>query len=164
MNSQTAKDITGFRSYLPDALRLRFDEQLSVRAIALQLGLSHSTIHNLFQRFNASGITWPLPESLSVAQLDAILYANRKKELPDDPQISESTWRKERRTSYSREFKIRLVKQALQPGAVVARIAREHNINDNLLFNWKRLYEEGLLNDEDLQECQAVPVAITETL
>ncbi|EFN0949156.1 IS66 family insertion sequence element accessory protein TnpB, partial [Escherichia coli] len=24
MNSQTAKDITGFRSYLPDALRLRF--------------------------------------------------------------------------------------------------------------------------------------------
>ena len=163
MNSQTAKDITGFRSYLPDALRLRFDEQLSVRAIALQLGLSHSTIHNLFQRFNASGITWSLPESLSVAQLDAILYANRKKELPDDPQISESTWRKERRTSYSREFKIRLVKQALQPGAVVARIAREHNINDNLLFNWKRLYEEGLLNDEDLQECQAVPVAITET-
>ncbi|EFJ2808011.1 IS66 family insertion sequence element accessory protein TnpB, partial [Escherichia coli] len=51
MNSQTTKDITGFRSYLPDALRLRFDEQLSVRAIALQLGLSHSTIHNLFQRF-----------------------------------------------------------------------------------------------------------------
>ena len=45
------------------------------------------------------------------------VYANRKKELPDDPQISESTWRKERRTSYSREFKIRLVKQALQPGA-----------------------------------------------
>ncbi|MGJ3305411.1 IS66 family insertion sequence element accessory protein TnpB, partial [Escherichia coli] len=24
MNSQTAKDITGFRSYLPDALRLKF--------------------------------------------------------------------------------------------------------------------------------------------
>ena len=99
MNSQTTKDITGFRSYLPDALRLRFDEQLSVRAIALQLGLSHSTIHNLFQRF------------------DAILYANRKKQSPDDPQISESIRRKERRTSYSREFKIRLVKQALQPGA-----------------------------------------------
>ncbi len=94
MNSQTTKDITSFRSYLPDALRLRFEEQLSVRAIAQKLGLSHSTIHNLFQRFNASCITWPLPESLLVAQLDAILYANRKKELPDDPQISEGTWRK----------------------------------------------------------------------
>lgn len=133
MNSQTTKDITGFRSYLPDALHLKFEEQLSVRAIARQLGLSHSTIHNLFQRFNASGITWPLPESLSFAHLDAILYANRKKVLPD-PQISESTWRKSRRTSYSREFKIRLIKQTLQPSAVVARIAREHNINDNLTY------------------------------
>ncbi|HFJ0016694.1 TPA: helix-turn-helix domain-containing protein, partial [Shigella boydii] len=71
--------MTGFRSYLPDALRLRFDEQLSVRAIAQQLGLSHSTIHNLFQRFNASGIVWPLPESLSVAQLDAILSTTDEK-------------------------------------------------------------------------------------
>lgn len=53
----------------------------------------------------------------SLAQLDAILYANRKKELTE-PQISEGTWRKERRASYSREFKVRLAKQALQPGAV----------------------------------------------
>lgn len=56
MNSQTTLDITGFRTYLPDALRLRFDEQLSVRAIAQQLRLSNSPIHNLFQRINASGI------------------------------------------------------------------------------------------------------------
>ncbi len=57
MNSQTTKDITGFRSYFPDVLRLIFEEQLSVRAITLeQLGLSHSTVHNIFQRFNASGM------------------------------------------------------------------------------------------------------------
>ncbi|EHN93673.1 hypothetical protein ESOG_04742 [Escherichia coli E101] len=31
------------------------------------------------------------------------------------------------------------------------------------VFNRKRQYEEDLLNDENLQECQAVPVAITET-
>lgn len=37
MNSQTTLDITGFRTYFPDALRLRFDEQLSVRAIAQQV-------------------------------------------------------------------------------------------------------------------------------
>lgn len=35
MNSQTTIDITGFRSYLPSALRLRFDEQLSVRVITV---------------------------------------------------------------------------------------------------------------------------------
>ncbi|EPE0586846.1 IS66-like element accessory protein TnpA, partial [Shigella flexneri] len=46
MNSQTTLDITGFRTYLPESLRLRFDEQLSVRAIAQQLRLSYSPIHN----------------------------------------------------------------------------------------------------------------------
>ncbi len=119
MNSQTTKDIPCFRSYLPDALRLRFEDKLTIRAIAQRLGLSHSTIHTLFQRFLASGIAWPLPDSVSFAQLDAILYANRKKELTE-PQIREGSWRKERRTNYSREFKVRLAKQALQPGAVVA--------------------------------------------
>ncbi|WP_150324485.1 helix-turn-helix domain-containing protein, partial [Escherichia coli] len=48
-----------FRSYLPDALRLRFEDKLTIRAIAQRLGLSHSTIHTLFQRFIASGIAWP---------------------------------------------------------------------------------------------------------
>ncbi|WP_212733262.1 helix-turn-helix domain-containing protein, partial [Escherichia coli] len=73
MNSQTKKDIPCFRSYLPDALRLRFEDKLTIRAIAQRLGLSHSTIHTLFQRFIASGIAWPLPDSVSLAQLDAKL-------------------------------------------------------------------------------------------
>ena len=141
MNSQTTKDIPCFRSYLPDALRLRFKDKLTIRAIAQRLGFSHSTIHTLFQRFIASGIAWPLPNSVSFAQLDAILYANRKNESTRS-KISEDKWRKERRTSYSREFKVRLARQALQPGTVVARIAREHDTNDNLLFKWKRQYEE----------------------
>ncbi|WP_434126524.1 IS66-like element accessory protein TnpA [Klebsiella quasipneumoniae] len=162
MNSRTTKDISCFRSYLPDALRLRFEDKLTIRAIAQRLGLSHSTIHTLFQRFIASGIAWPLPDSVSFAQLDAILYANRKNE-STRPEISEEKWRKERRTSYSREFKISLAKQALQPGAVVARIAREHDINDNLLFKWKSQYEDGLLSDDDIQECLPVPVALTDT-
>ncbi|EFB3360499.1 hypothetical protein FMR59_24850 [Escherichia coli] len=49
MNSQTKKDIPCFRSYLPDALRLRFEDKLTIRAIAQRPGLSHSTIHTLFQ-------------------------------------------------------------------------------------------------------------------
>ncbi|EIQ11693.1 putative transposase [Shigella flexneri 2850-71] len=48
MNSQTTKDIPCFRSYLPDALRLRFEDKLTIRAIAQRLGLSHSTIHYAF--------------------------------------------------------------------------------------------------------------------
>ncbi len=40
-------------------------------------------------------------------------------------------WRKEPRKNYSNEFKLRMVELASQPGASVARIAREHDINDN---------------------------------
>ncbi|WAG96775.1 transposase [Escherichia coli] len=40
-----------------------------------------------------------------------------------------------------------MVKLALQPGASVARIAREHDINDNLLFKWLRLWQnEGRIS------------------
>lgn len=77
-------------------------------------------------------------------------------------EIAEEKWRAKRRTSYSCEFKINLVKQTLQPGAVVARLAREHGINDNMLFNWKNQYENGLLAD-DIQENLPVAVALTDT-
>ena len=43
--------------------------------------------------------------------------------------------------SFSNEFKLQMVKLTLQPGASVARIAREHDTNDNLLFKWLRLWQ-----------------------
>ncbi|ENY9989762.1 antirestriction protein [Escherichia coli] len=40
-----------------------------------------------------------------------------------------------------------MVELASQPGASVARIAREHDINDNLLFKWLRLWQnEGRIS------------------
>ncbi|EFM8156937.1 transposase [Escherichia coli] len=42
----------------------------------------------------------------------------------------------EPRRTFSNEFKLQMVKLASQPGASVARIAREHDINDNLLLKW----------------------------
>lgn len=47
----------------------------------------------------------------------------------------------EPRRTFSNEFKLQMVKLASQPGASVARIAREHDINDNLLFKWLRLWQ-----------------------
>jgi transposase len=38
-----------------------------------------------------------------------------------------------------------IVAQALEPGASVAEVARQHGINANLLFVWRRLQERGLL-------------------
>ncbi|EFP8856151.1 TPA: transposase, partial [Shigella dysenteriae] len=53
----------------------------------------------------------------------------------------------EPRRSFSNEFKLQMVKLASQPGASVARIVREHDINDNLLFKWLRLWQnEGRIS------------------
>ena len=49
-----------------------------------------------------------------------------------------------KRASYPMSFKIDLVQQSLQPTASVARLAREHGINDNLLFTWRQRYRHLL--------------------
>ncbi|HAX5171918.1 TPA: transposase [Escherichia coli] len=61
--------------------------------------------------------------------------------------MAQKTLSAEPRRSFSNEFKLQMVKLASQPGASVARIAREHDINDNLLFKWLRLWQnEGRIS------------------
>ena len=43
------------------------------------------------------------------------------------------------------EEKRRIVEEALVPGASVAAVARRHGVNANLLFGWRRLHKQGLL-------------------
>jgi transposase len=43
------------------------------------------------------------------------------------------------------EEKIRIVEEALKPGASNAEVARRHGLNANLLFNWRRQHERGVL-------------------
>ena len=49
---------------------------------------------------------------------------------------------KSRRTHrrWSDDFKRRVVAEASQPGVSVAAIARRYDLNNNLLFNWKRRF------------------------
>lgn len=37
-----------------------------------------------------------------------------------------------------------IVEETLQPGASVARIARQHGVNANQVFLWRKAYREGL--------------------
>ena len=43
------------------------------------------------------------------------------------------------------EFKRALVALSLESGVSVARIAREHGVNANQVFSWRRLYQQGRL-------------------
>ncbi|EJP7632754.1 TPA: transposase, partial [Escherichia coli] len=54
--------------------------------------------------------------------------------------MEQKTLSAEPRRSFSNNFKLQMVKLALQPRVSVARIARKHDINDNLLFKWLRLW------------------------
>jgi transposase len=55
-----------------------------------------------------------------------------------------------------------IVEQALEPGASVARVARAHGLNANVVFNWRRLYREGKLGDVPAQAMKLLPVSIAE--
>jgi transposase len=63
---------------------------------------------------------------------------------------------------HSLEFKRRLVEQTLLPGASVARIAREHGVNANQVFGWRKLYREGRLGEEGKAVANLLPVTVTE--
>lgn len=49
-----------------------------------------------------------------------------------------ATWREARRGKYSVGFKKRVVAEALVPGASVAKIARAHGLNGNMIFGWRK--------------------------
>ena len=55
--------------YVRDILRLKHQNQLSVREIAGSCGLPTSTVGDYLQRSQAVGLSWPLPEGMSDPEL-----------------------------------------------------------------------------------------------
>jgi transposase len=125
------------RRWITLALNLRFSDGLTYRDIAEQLSISSSATHKMFMRFRRTGISWPLPEDYTPERLEEELYAfNLETNLPV----------KNRRPDWPLEFKIRNAELSLQPDACVVQLAREHGVNDNLVFNWRNLHLQGLLD------------------
>ena len=55
--------------HIHEVLRLKYQNQLSIREIARSCGLPASTVGDYLQRAAAAGLSWPLPEGQSQAQL-----------------------------------------------------------------------------------------------
>jgi transposase len=51
-----------------------------------------------------------------------------------------------KRRSRSKQERRGIVEETLQPGASVAVIARQHGVNANQVFHWRKLYREGRLD------------------
>ena len=50
-----------------------------------------------------------------------------------------------RRPNFPIEFKAKVAALACEPGVSVSKLAREHDLNTNMLFRWKRQYRAGEL-------------------
>jgi transposase len=60
------------------------------------------------------------------------------------------------RRKYTIAEKRAIVEETRRRGASVAEVAQRHGVNANLLFGWRRLYQQGVLREES----SAKPVAL----
>lgn len=60
------------------------------------------------------------------------------------------------------EERRRIVELTLEPGASVARVAREHGINANQVFQWRRMYRDGLLGCDRTGPAKILPVIVSD--
>jgi transposase-like protein len=58
-----------------EVLRLKFVGGVPTREIARRIGVAPSTVHTTIRRLQAAGLSWPLPEELTDAALEARLAA-----------------------------------------------------------------------------------------
>jgi len=66
------------------------------------------------------------------------------------------------RRRFTQAYKRQVVEQSLQPGTSAAQVAREHNINGNLLHTWRWHYRSGLLGSVETQAATTlIPVELS---
>jgi transposase len=68
-----------------------------------------------------------------------------------------------KRRCRSKQERRQVVEETLQPGASVAVIARQHGVNANQVFHWRKLYREGRL-DVESAAVQLLPVHVAEVV
>ena len=61
-----------------EIIRLKFSASLATREIARRLGLAPSTVRETLSCLESAGLSWPLPEGIGDAELEAALYASRR--------------------------------------------------------------------------------------
>jgi len=62
--------------HVREVLRLKFVGGVPTREIARRIGVAASTVRATIKRFQAAGLSWPLPEELTDAALEARLFAD----------------------------------------------------------------------------------------
>jgi len=58
--------------------------------------------------------------------------------------------------------KRRIVELVMPPGASIARVAREHGVNANMVHYWRKLYRQGRLGESKTNSVRLLPVSVSE--
>ena len=66
-----------------------------------------------------------------------------------------------KRLRRTREEKRRIVEATFLPGASIARVAREHGVNANQVFQWRHEYRKGALAVGQQDQNKLLPVTVT---
>lgn len=77
--------------HIQEILRLKYQNQLSVREIARSCRVAASTVGDYLQRAEAASLTWPLPEGMSEAALIQQLFGSDP--APPAPEQALPDWR-----------------------------------------------------------------------
>jgi transposase len=67
----------------------------------------------------------------------------------------------QKRLRRTREEKRRIVEATFVPGASIARVAREHGVNANQVFQWRHEYRKGALGVRQQAQSKLLPVTVT---
>ncbi|MFE8663981.1 IS66-like element accessory protein TnpA [Serratia nevei] len=136
------------RAWLFEVFRLHYQEQLSQNRIAKQLGCpsqrSTAVSSALSRRCSLACQRTNVGRTLYPGKKRSRFFASPQRQAPITT-VPSKPKRRWRRLNFPLAFKLALVEQSMQPSASTARLAREHGINDNLLFNWRNLYKQGRL-------------------
>src|SRR5215211_8073589 len=62
--------------HVREVLRLKFVGGVTIREIARRIGVASATVRTTIRRFQAAGLSWPLPAELTDAALEARLFAD----------------------------------------------------------------------------------------
>ncbi|KPU62064.1 transposase family protein [Pseudomonas fluorescens] len=66
-----------------------------------------------------------------------------------------------RRPNFPTVFKRKVVEASYQPGTSVSMIAREHDVNANMVFRWRQQYQDGAFGPVT-QSATLLPVEVIE--
>lgn len=70
------------------------------------------------------------------------------------------TLERSRRRRYTLAFKRQVVEETFAGGASVSMVARRHDLNTNLVFNWRRRYQDGTLGGTAEAPAALLPIRV----